>query len=439
MAAEDYSLAKLLKIILDSEDGATRVSVGKKFKETHPYVKAQYNGAYQKLNEYEKERAQKSFLRDIEEAVKDAADIAKVTDVAKVNETLKFWDNLNDKSLKKMTEDGEQVVVFIDQISAGIKFETAMMDYLESDNPVYISIGIARLVYFLEYFTFKSGLEYIKKITDKGNKIGIQIQLPAVINKARPVIIKLENGDLNSLNIKDTGFKLDTPTINGLTTKATNAYSKLLEALSKTKILDKGGLEWLVNLTKGYLGSNFNIAIEEHFVHKIYINKKTYPKNVFRHTPKIEKNLNIKTKHISYNGELPSQTFTRLSESASHKSAFLMVQGVLTTINAACAINTLSKAKVATAKDKMAVAAAINDVISFGVSLVDGYTSLASKYYEKAQSAQQQKMSNLSVKAEAAKITRSNKKGGINTKKTNIEKILQKKYQKAYKVQLKIN
>jgi len=440
MAAEDYSLAKLVKIIVDSEKTSVGAGVAKKL-ENHSFIKSvQLGGNFNKLNSYQQEQSRNAYIRKYEEEVKEAADIAKVVDINKVDETLKFWDDLDKKSLKDMTQNGQDVVDYMDlDIATGVIFETAMMDYFESDNPVYISLGIARLVYYLEYFTFKSGLIYIKKIADKKNKIGVQIQLPAVINKARPVIIKLENGDLKNLRVKDTGFKLDTATITSLSLKATNAYSKLLESLSKTKILDVGGLNWLVTLTKGYLGSDFNISIEKKYIHKLFYNKKVYPKNVFRHLPKIEAHLNIKTQYIAFNNELPSQTFTRLSESASHKTGFLMVQGVLATINAANAISTLSKAKVATVKDKMAVAAAVNDVLSFGVALVDEYASLANKYHGKAQTANQQKLNKISTKAEAMKISRSKSKGGINAKKTDVEKILQKKYKKAYKIQLKIS
>jgi len=435
IATEEYSLAIFANELMAAEKNALQSDPA-----ATKQVKADLNstqlaqesriGAFQNRSESDKNNIITDYKQQADQKYNELSEVRKVLDIDKINEAVDYWDELSQKQLIEQLDAGKKVVEFMDT-ETGISFDIAMMDYFSGNSSARVATGVGRLCFFIEYFDFEQGLHYISKLTKKENLIGKTVCSAKAIKDHQAIFIALEGKNLISFRPKVDEFKLDTDATRGLMLNSLNVFSKLLEGFSKVKLAEgKAGLEWLATLANNYLGSDLNIKVNEGLIKTLYNPPKHLSKNVVHFLDTTDSVMAKTTmNYISIEGRTPTETFELLKNDPGFKLTFRYLQGVLEILNLYSAWDKVMAVKVASDKDKAALASAFVDIMKFGTEIVEVLSKVKDSMYSRESDKSVNK--GLIKQKENLKIQKRLKKGSRKYKKLTSKNNLSKRLSRA--------
>jgi len=395
MSIGEYALAVMTNELKDAEistlqkDPASKKIVEDKLQNA-PLRRALENGSFYAHWDDASPEQQKAWATEYsklsDKEFAELSNISQVLDTDKIDQAVKYWEDRKTLVQKHQIAAGKETVAMMDDDTQAITFDNAMLDYFIGNSPARVATGTARMCFFLEFFDFKEGAEYIKKLTDEKNLIGKQLCSASIVQKNQDIFRALESGDLHNFKPKHDEYKLDTDTIRGLTLNATAVTSKLLEHFAKVKASQgKPGLEWIAKQVKNYLGSSINIKVNEDLISVLYNPPKHLSKNVYHYVrPTKSVIAGQKAFYLSLDDRTPTETFKLLKDNAGFKFTFRSLVGVLEIINLYCAWNKVISVKTATNKDKAALGGAIVDIMKFASEMLEILFEEKASLFEKS-------------------------------------------------------
>ena len=261
----------------------------------------------------------------------------------KLNGRLRYWEKLGEETNRKSYEAGLAVAEWMARTrgdGAKVCFEMALEEYLRGNTPERFALGMSIWCELVEYFYFREGRDYLKKIVIQESTLGECLCNPSP--EQAEVVAQLEAGKY--FPKRNDGYHLTGKDAIGLISFGAKVLSSLVGTLAQAKAGEGiEGLDWVAELIRKYL-PDIEVAVRTAPVHLMWTGIDTSQPHHYRLIPlpsEVEKRVRAEYLHLG-DADLPKSAQT-LQNSLVYRRGFGSLLVVLEVINLASAINALGR------------------------------------------------------------------------------------------------